>query len=40
MKEIDVLKRKLGKKEALLNEMNGYLNKKEAEVAALLKHQN
>ena len=40
MKEIDVLKKRLGKKEALLAEMNGYLNKKEAEVAALLKHQN
>lgn len=40
MKEISLLKKKLGKKEALLKEMNGYLNKKEAEVAALLKQQN
>lgn len=35
-----MLKKKLGKREALLNEMNGYLNKKEAEIAALRKHQN
>lgn len=35
-----MLNKRLSKKEALLTEMNGYLNKKEAEVAALLKQQN
>lgn len=35
-----MLNKRLSKKEALLAEMNGYLNKKEAEVAALLKQQN